>query len=83
MNYAELIIESEEELKQIEKRQKLAQFQKRLHFLRLLKSQVASTQQAAGKAVGWHLRQSQKIWQLYRKGGVDGVLYKPKGWGIW
>ena len=82
MNYAELITESEDQLKQIEKRQKLVQFQKRIHFLHLLKSQQASTQEAAGKAVGWQLRQSQKIWQLYRKGGVDGVLYKSKGWGF-
>lgn len=33
MNYAELITESEDELNQIEKRQKLVQFQKRIQFL--------------------------------------------------
>lgn len=82
MNYVELITESEAELKQLEKRQKLVQFQKRIYFLRLLKSQQVGTQEAAGKAVGWHLRQSQKIWQLYRKGGMEGVLNKPKGWGF-
>lgn len=82
MNYAELITESEAELKQIEKRQKLVQFQKRIQFLRLLKSQQASTQETAGNAVGWQLRQSQKIWQLYRKAGVEGVLHKPKRWGF-
>jgi transposase len=82
MNYAEIITESQDELKQIEKRQKLVQFQKRIHFLLLLKSQPGITQEAAGKAVGWQLRQSQKIWQLYRKGGVEAVLYKPKRWGF-
>jgi transposase len=82
MNYAELISESEDELRQIEKRQKLVQFQKRIHFLRLLKSQLVVTQEKAGQAVGWQLRQSQKIWQLYRQGGVAAVLVKPKGWGF-
>lgn len=82
MNYAEIITESEDELKEIERRQKLAQFQKRVHFLLLLKSQLAATQQEAGKAVGWQLRQSQKIWGLYRQGGLAAVLYKPKGWGF-
>src|SRR6185436_5716770 len=82
MNYAELISESEEELKQIEKRQKLVQFQKRIQFLRLLRSHLAVTQEEAGKIVGWQLRQSQKIWQWYREGGVEGVLHKPKGWGF-
>src|SRR5215467_4281316 len=82
MNYAELITESEAELKQIEKQQKLAQMQKRIQFLLLLKSQSALTQQKAGQAVGWQLRQSQKIWQLYRQGGLAAVLAKPKRWGF-
>jgi hypothetical protein len=68
MNDAEKISESEDDLKRIEKQQKLVQFQKRIHFLLLLKSQAATTQQEAGKAVGWKLRQSQKIWQLYCEG---------------
>ena len=82
MNYAELITESQEELQQIEKRQKLVQFQKRIRFLLLLKSQRVSTQEEAGKGVGWQLRQSQKIWQVYREGGLSAVLYKPKRWGF-
>jgi transposase len=82
MNYAELISESEAELKQIEKRQKLVQFQKRIQFLLLLKSQPAITQAEAGRGVGWQLRQSQKIWQVYREGGLEAVLHKPKGWGF-
>ncbi|HEV7738531.1 MAG TPA: winged helix-turn-helix domain-containing protein [Chlamydiales bacterium] len=82
MNYAELISESEDELKQLEKRQKLVQFQKRIQFLLLLKSQPAITQAKAGQGIGWQLRQSQKIWQLYREGGLGAVLHKPKGWGF-
>jgi hypothetical protein len=61
MNCAKLITESEEELKQIENRQKLAPLQKPIHFLRLLKSQPASPQQAVGQGVAWQLRQRQKI----------------------
>ena len=40
MNYAEIIIESEEELKSIGKKQKIVQLEKRIRFLRLLKSGV-------------------------------------------
>jgi len=82
MNYAEIIIESEEELKSIGKKQKLVQLEKRIRFLRLLKSGVAKTQAAAGQVVGWKLRQSQKIWKLYRDGGLSAVLEKPKRWGF-
>jgi len=82
MNYAEKISESEDDLKCIEKQQKLVQFQKRIHFLLLLKSQAARTQKEAGKAVGWKLRQSQKVWQLYCAGGLQTILHKPKGWGF-
>ena len=82
MNYGEVISESEEELKSIEKQQKLVQFQKRIHFLLLLKRQAARTQEEAGKSVGWKLRQSQKIWRLYCEGGLLAILHKPKGWGF-
>ncbi len=82
MNYAEIITESEEELKQIEKKQKLAQLEKRVRFLLLLKSRVSKTQADAGEKVGFRLRQSQKIFKLYRDGGLSAVLYKPKRWGF-
>lgn len=65
MNYAELIAETEAELIELENKQKLVQFQKRICFLRLLKSGTAPTQEKAGAMPGWKLRQSQKIWQLY------------------
>ncbi len=80
MNYAELIVESEAELTELENKQKLVQFQKRLRFLRLLKSGEVKTQAAAGAMVGWKLRQSQKIWQLYRRGGTSFVLQKNARW---
>jgi len=80
MNYSERIAETEAELTGLENKQKLVQFQKRLRFLCLLKSGAAKTQTAAGAMVGWKLRQSQKIWQLYRVSGVSGVLRKNRNW---
>jgi len=80
MNYSELIAETEAELTGLENKQKLVQFQKRLRFLCLLKSGAAKTQAAAGAMVGWKLRQSQKIWQLYRVSGVSGVRRKNRNW---
>lgn len=80
MKYAALIAETEAELTDIEQKQKLVQFQKRMHFLCLLKSGTAKTQLQAGQMVGWKLRQSQKIWKLYRESGVAGVLQKNARW---
>ncbi len=82
MNYAEIITESEEELKRIGKKQKLVQLEKRVRFLSVLKSGEAKTQAEAGERAGWKLRQSQKIWKLYRDGGLSAVLEKPKRWGF-
>jgi transposase len=77
MNYGQIITEAEAELERLEAAQKLVQFQKRVRFLRLLKTGEAKTQEAAGKLVGWQKRQSQKIWALYRKGAIEEVLRKP------
>ena len=82
MNYAQIITETKEELKRVEKKQKLVQFQNRLRFLFLLKSGAASTQAAAGAEVGWQLRQSQKVWRLYSIGGLAEVLRQPRRWGF-
>jgi len=80
MKYAQLIVETEAELKNTENKQRLVQFQKRIRFLWLLKTEAATTQREAGEMVGWKLRQSQKIWQLYREGGLKSVLRKNTGW---
>jgi transposase len=74
MNYPDLIIESADALKQLEKEQKLVQFQKRMRFLWLLKTAAVTTQEQAGKEVEWKLRQSQKIWGLYREKGLAVLL---------
>ncbi len=80
MNYVELIAETETELTELENKQKLVQFQKRICFLRLLKTGEAKTQAGAGQMVGWKLRNAQKIWQLYRMGGVSEVLRRNQNW---
>lgn len=82
MNYAEIITETAEELERVEKKQKLVQFQNRMRFLLLLKSGAARTQAESGAAVGWKVRQSQKIWRLYSAGGRAAVLRKPQRWGF-
>ena len=80
MNYAELITETDAELTELADKQKLVQYQRRMRFLWLLKTRAATTQQAAGEQVGWKLRQSQKMWQWYRAGGVAKLLDQSKKW---
>jgi len=83
MKYIELLSESLEDLGKVERQQKLVQFEKRVRFLILLKSGEAKTQKEAGSEVGWKLRQSQKIWRIYRERGLKGVLEKEdkRGFG--
>ena len=82
MNYAAMIAETDEELKRVENKQRLVQFQHRIRFLSLLKSGAARTQAEAGAAVGWKLRQSQKIWRMYGAGGLAEVLRRPQRRGF-
>lgn len=78
MNYAEIITEEVEQLQQLLNQQKLARYEKRARFLLLLKTGQVKTQKAAGERVGWKLRQSQKMWQMYRDEGVAVVLEVPR-----
>jgi len=64
MHYAELITETEKELQEKEKAQKLVQFQPRVSVLWLLKSGTAKPQEQARAMVGWTLRTAQKMWQF-------------------
>lgn len=82
MNYEKLISESVAELEVLEKKQRLVRNEKRVQFLKFLKSGEAKTQAEAGNKVGWKLRQSQKIWQLYRNEGLVGVLSKTDNRGF-
>ena len=83
MNYAQLIIETEAELYQLEKRQSLAVERDRVRFLKLLKTGHATNQTTAGQAIGLGQRQAQRLWQLYRKTGLPALMMPPsrRGWG--
>jgi len=83
MKYGELTSESLEELNQIEKKQKLVKFQRRVQFLIYLESGEAQTQKEAGSGVGWKLRPARKIWPIYRERGLSGVVEKEarRGFG--
>jgi transposase len=78
LNYQTLIKESEEELEQLAKQQKNRQNTDRLRFLRYLKSGQAHSQIQAGELIGLRPRQSQNLWNLYVKGGINGLLIISK-----
>ncbi|MEP7039823.1 MAG: winged helix-turn-helix domain-containing protein [Acidobacteriota bacterium] len=78
MNYAEIIDKSVEQLQEKAKKQKKALYEKRFRFLILLKSGKAQTQKDAGEMVGWKLRYSQKIWQIYQEQGLVGLGEKSQ-----
>jgi len=82
MNYEKLINESVSQLEVVEQKQRLVRNEKRIQFLKFLKSGEAKTQAKAGGKVGWKLRQSQKIWRIYRKEGLVGVLAKTDSRGL-
>ena len=82
MKYVELISESFEQLQTLEKKQPLVRNEKRVRFLKFLKNGAAKTQKEAGAKVSWKARQSQKIWQMYREGGLAAVLKKTEKRGF-
>ena len=83
MNYAQLIVETEAELYQLEKRLSLAIERDRVRFLRLLKTGKVTNQTTAGQAIGLGQRQAQRLWQLYRQAGLPALMMPPsrRGWG--
>jgi transposase len=78
MNYAEIISESVEQLQVLARKEKKALYEKRFRFLILLKSGKAKTQKDAGEMVGWKLRYSQKMWQVYQEQGVEGLAEREQ-----
>ena len=82
MKYEAFISESFEQLQTLEKKQLLVRNEKRIQFLKFLKKGEAKTQKEAGAKVGWKVRQSQKIWQMYREGGLEAVLNKTEKRGF-
>jgi transposase len=78
IDYKILIKEGEEELEHMAKQQKNRQNTDRLRFLRYLKSEQAHSQIQAGELIGLKPRQSQNLWNLYAKGGINGLLITSK-----
>lgn len=77
LSYSELIGESEEELLACERKQTKGIPRLRVRFIRLLKSGECRTQAQGGARLGLGLRQSQRLWQLYRQGGMKALLQYP------
>lgn len=83
MNYAKIIVESESDLIQLERREKNAMRRDRIRFIRTLKSGQFRSQSTAGAAIGLGERQSQRLWSSYVKAGIKGLLstYSERWWG--
>jgi len=76
MNYADKISESVEELDRLSAQQKLTLRRDRIQFLIGLKN--GYTQAQAGAQIGIKLRQSQKLWRIYRSGGLAALLVENR-----
>jgi transposase len=79
MNYSQLIIESEAELIDLERAQKRATARDRVRFIRLLKTDQANSQAQAGQCIGLASRQSQRLWQTYRRHGLMALIEVQHG----
>jgi transposase len=77
LNYSEAIQESATRLLEMERRQKKALLRDRVRLVRLLKTGECSSQREAGAHIGLSLRGSQRVWALYRKEGLEGLLRYP------
>ena len=78
LNYAALIQESAEALKiRLSNKSQSARSRQRLEYLYLLKTGECITQEAAGLRIGLKGRQSQRLWSLYQKEGLEGFVGNP------
>lgn len=77
IDYSRKIKESKERLWQEERKQDKAFLRDRVRFLRLLKSGQCSSQQPAGRLVGYSFPNSQRLWKHYREGGLKALLMYP------
>jgi len=83
IDYSSVIIESSEELLALERQQTHVKSRDRIKFIRLLKSEICQTQEAAGRCIGVKRTQSQQIWRDYKKGGILQLIKSPikRGFG--
>jgi transposase len=79
INYPEVIQESQEELKGLEKRHRYSHLFHRVKMLRLLKSEECRNLGEAAEALGYSWRQCQRWFASYRKGGLDELLVSRVG----
>ena len=77
LNYSEAIRESAARLLRVERSQKKALLRDRVRLVRLLKSGACTSQRQAGERIGLSLRESQRVWNRYQKGGLEGLLDYP------
>ncbi len=77
INYGKAIKEAQVQLWKEEKKQSKAFVRDRIGFLRLLKSRQCFTQQTAGALIGQSRRNSQRLWKLYREGGLQALRTYP------
>lgn len=82
MDYTTKILEEPTYLLELEKKCSLAIVRDRVRFMRLLKTGESGRQAAAGKIIGLSERQAQRIWRIYHREGLEGLLKKP-AWGYW
>jgi transposase len=75
------ITESEEELKQLLKREKTGSGKERIQVLYLLKTKKAKTVQEASLMIGRNRVTVQEWLGKYRQGGREGLLSKKKQQG--
>lgn len=81
LNYDESIKETAEELENLLKKQKSSLLRDRLRFLLFLKTGEASSQAQAGQKLNVSIRQSQRNWAMYAKGGLNLLLKEHKNTG--
>ncbi len=74
IDYPQLIEESEEELRKLEKRHRYTHLFHRVRMLGLLKREEYSTVGEAAGALGYSRRQGQRWLASYKEGGIEGML---------
>lgn len=77
LDYSKEIGEEVEALQVTYRKQSRSLARRRLRFLLLLKSGGCASQALAGARIGIKPRAAEKLWALYRKKGVTGLLEKP------
>jgi transposase len=77
LDYSREIGEEVEGLQAMYRKQSRSLTRRRLRFLLLLKSGACASQALAGAKIGIKARVAEKLWALYRKKGITGLLEKP------